>query len=154
MTKISIHPHANRAKHNVSRRTLVRGSYLQPRQPSRPPETVAQEANEEVRKLEAAWRREHCSRGASSRRIEDDKSPFQNSPCSRKDGFLSEGRGCHQEGNRAKLSVPSGGPGAARVHSRGSERQIDAARDAQNDAGSTVWRWSSQHRSNPSHGHF
>ena len=36
------------------------------------------------------WRREQCSREASSRRIENGKSPFQNSPCSRKDGFLSE----------------------------------------------------------------
>ena len=39
----------------VSRRTLRSGDpVLQPRQPSRPPETVAKKANEEVRKLEAA----------------------------------------------------------------------------------------------------
>ena len=52
-------PHANptsrSAKHNASRRDAQSGDPILPvRQPSRPPEKVAMEANEEVRKLEAA----------------------------------------------------------------------------------------------------
>ena len=129
-------PQTRFTKHNVSRRIPRSGDpVLQPRQPSRPPETVAKEAKRRGAQVggrsRRTWRREQCSREASPQRIEDGKSSLQSSPCLRKDGFLSEvyrtrqktcdeGRGGHQEGNRAERSVPSGGPGA--------EQSIEAAR--------------------------
>ena len=134
------------------------------------------------RRSRRIWRREQCSREASSRRIETARAHSKILPvqermdsCRTRQKTCDEGRGGHQEGNRAKGSVPSGGPrgrtsieaarvgssaSTFRVHSRGSaasDRCVDSGerfsvRDAQSDAGSTVWRWSSP--SNPTHAHF
>ena len=82
--KVERWPHANptsrSAKHNASRRDVQSGDpNLQARQPSRPPEKVAMEANEEVRKLEAAVAAlggENSAHAKTSARcFEDGKSP-------------------------------------------------------------------------------